>query len=158
MCNLVICCLRGWGISITIIDHCSGRHERVLFIQRTLQESPVNTESKMPLLYNVPLLLSRRTLLILLQIKSSRYQAPLSLKVPPPRQLLQEVHNKWRQTQEAGRAVMLRSYFSYPLLPSQDQAPSTSPPEHQLLNATRKKPALHSPPSSLRKQPVQCFS
>lgn len=32
---------------------------------------------------------------------------------------MQEVHNKCRQTQEAGHAVVLRSYFSSSLLPSQ---------------------------------------
>lgn len=55
-------------------------------------------------------------------------------------QLTQEVHNNWGQTQEAGRAVVLQSYFSYPLLPSQAQAASGSPPEQlrQLLHGPRK--------------------
>lgn len=42
---------------------------------------------------------------------------------------MQEEHNKWRQTQEAGRAVMLPSYFSNPLLLSQLQTSSVSPTE-----------------------------
>lgn len=62
---------------------------------------------------------------------------------------MQEVHNKWRQTQEAGRAVVLRSYFSSPLLPSQAQAASTPRPEklRQLLDGERQEAdSLFSPP------------
>lgn len=54
---------------------------------------------------------------------------------------MQEVHNNWRQTQEAGRTVVLRSYFFPPFLPSAEAA-STSPPEklRRLLDGTRKAP------------------
>lgn len=55
------------------------------------------------------------------------------------------------------------SYFSYPLLPSQVQAASTSPPEQlrQLLNTTRKaasrKPTLHFPPFQSQKTTSSIF-
>lgn len=83
-------------------------------------------------------------------------RSDLGTKLPPtpPPQLMQEVHNMWRQTQEAGRAVVLRSYFSYPLLPSQVRAAVNyvsywTAPEKQQEAGT---------PPILRKQPIQPFS
>lgn len=72
---------------------------------------------------------------------------------------MQEAHNKWRQTQEAGHAVVLRSYFSSPLLPSQVKAASTSPPEQRrqlrdgIGKAPGRKPTLHFHPPDLKQQP-----
>lgn len=77
--------------------------------------------------------------------------------------LTQEVHNNWGQTQEAGHAVVLESYFSYPLLPSQGLAASGSPPEqlHILLHdppkSRNRMTTLHFLPFSLRKQTVLIF-
>lgn len=60
------------------------------------------------------------------------------LKVPPP-PCLQEAHNKWRQTQEAGRAAVLWSYFSSLL---HQKFRLRQPPQAeqlcQLLDRTRK--------------------
>lgn len=69
------------------------------------------------------LLLPYNTLFMFLREMGSSLSSP-----PPIPGCLQEVHNKWGQTQEAGRAVVLRSYFSSSLLPSQVWAASTSAP------------------------------
>lgn len=87
------------------------------------------------------------TLFVFFSKMISFQSSHFSLSPPSPR--LQEVHNKWRQTQEAGRAVVLRSYFSSPLLPSQVETASTSSPGQlrQLSVGCRKLTLLFHPPS-----------
>lgn len=114
----------------------------------------------------VPLLLSHSTSFIVLtdQIfsKGTKLSFFFSLSSPSP---------SWRRKyiisgdkhRKQDVLSCCESYFSYPLLPSQVQAASTSPPEQlrQLLNTTRKaasrKPTLHFPPSSLRKTTSSIF-